>query len=208
MRFGRKQRRPDRPLVFVCSPYRGDMETNTQNARRYCRLVVERGGIPFAPHLLFTQFLNEDKAVERRRGLRLGMEMNSPALPLMILMSCTAKQSSMTTDATALSSSSSLLTSLIFMLLSCISLLLKSTCSYYIMRQAFWQRFCGIFSKSPQIFALSGDREFENAAQMCRKQTDFVHIFNHITICLYDIVLRDLTTAWTSVCKRRAVSSI
>ena len=75
MRFGRKQRRPDRPLVFVCSPYRGDMETNTQNARRYCRLVVEQGGIPFAPHLLFTQFLNEDKAVERRRGLRLGMEM-------------------------------------------------------------------------------------------------------------------------------------
>lgn len=75
MRFGRKQRRPDRPLVFVCSPYRGDMETNTQNARRYCRLVVEQGGIPFAPHLLFTQFLDEAKAAERRRGLQMGMEM-------------------------------------------------------------------------------------------------------------------------------------
>ena len=75
MRFGRKQRRPDRPLIFVCSPYRGDMATNTQNARRYCRLVVEQGGIPFAPHLLFTQFLNEDKVAERRRGLWMGMEM-------------------------------------------------------------------------------------------------------------------------------------
>ena len=75
MRFGRKQRRPDRPLIFVCSPYRGDTEANTQNARRYCRLVVEQGGIPFAPHLLFTQFLNEDKAAERRRGLWMGMEM-------------------------------------------------------------------------------------------------------------------------------------
>ena len=74
MRFGRKQRRPDRPLIFVCSPYRGDMATNTQNARRYCRLVVEQGGIPFAPHLLFTQFLNEGKAAERRCGLRMGME--------------------------------------------------------------------------------------------------------------------------------------
>ena len=59
----------------MCSPYRGDMATNTQNARRYCRLVVEQGGIPFAPHLLFTQFLDEDKAAERRRGLWMGMEM-------------------------------------------------------------------------------------------------------------------------------------
>ena len=75
MWFRRKSKRPDRPLIFVCSPYRGDMETNTQNARQYCRLVMEQGGIPFAPHLLFTQFLDEDKAVERRRGLRLGMEM-------------------------------------------------------------------------------------------------------------------------------------
>ena len=75
MRFGGKQRRPDRPLIFVCSPYRGGTETNTQNARRYCRLVMEQGGIPFAPHLLFTQFLDEENAAERRQGLRMGMEM-------------------------------------------------------------------------------------------------------------------------------------
>ena len=62
-------------LIYVCSPYRGNTETNTQNARRYCRLVMEQGGIPFAPHLLFTQFLNEDKVAERRRGLWMGMEM-------------------------------------------------------------------------------------------------------------------------------------
>ena len=75
MRFGRKQRRLDRPLIFVCSPYRGDIETNTQNARRYCRLVLKQGGIPFAPHLLFTQFLDEGKAEERRLGLHLGAQM-------------------------------------------------------------------------------------------------------------------------------------
>ena len=75
MRFRRNRPRPAKPVVFVCSPYRGDVETNTQNARRYCRLVMSRGGIPFAPHLLFTQFLNEDKAEERRCGLRMGMEM-------------------------------------------------------------------------------------------------------------------------------------
>ena len=75
MWFRRKSKRPDRPLIFVCSPYRGDMEANTQNARRYCRLVMEQGGIPFAPHLLFTQFLDENKAAERRQGLWMGREM-------------------------------------------------------------------------------------------------------------------------------------
>lgn len=64
-----------RPLIFICSPYRGDVETNTQNARRYCRFVLEQNGIPFAPHLLFTQFLNDDDDTERRVGLCLGVEM-------------------------------------------------------------------------------------------------------------------------------------
>ena len=32
MRFRRKTAPADRPVIFVCSPYRGDMETNTQNA--------------------------------------------------------------------------------------------------------------------------------------------------------------------------------
>ena len=71
MWFRRKSKRPDRPLIFVCSPYRGDMETNTQNARQYCRLVMEQGGIPFAPHLLFTQFLDDAIPKERERGLRM-----------------------------------------------------------------------------------------------------------------------------------------
>lgn len=75
MWFRKKSKRPDRPLIFVCSPYRGETEANIQNARRYCRLVMKQGGIPFAPHLLFTQFLDEDKAAERRQRLRMGMEM-------------------------------------------------------------------------------------------------------------------------------------
>ena len=65
----------NRPLIFICSPYRGDVDTNTQNARRYCRFALQQNGIPFAPHLMFTQFLNDDVPVERDAGLRLGMEM-------------------------------------------------------------------------------------------------------------------------------------
>lgn len=42
-----------------------------------------------------------------------GIEMNMPSLPLITLMSCTTRQSSIVIDATALSFASSLLTSLI-----------------------------------------------------------------------------------------------
>ena len=84
MRFGRKQRRPDRPLIFVCSPYRGDMATNTQNARRYCRLVVEQGGIPFAPHLLFPQFMHDDVPEERELALFMGIVMMTKCAELWV----------------------------------------------------------------------------------------------------------------------------
>lgn len=66
-----------KPLIFICSPYRGDVEANLENARRYCRFAIRRGGIPFAPHLLFTQFLDDSAAHERELGLELGLSMLS-----------------------------------------------------------------------------------------------------------------------------------
>ena len=61
-----------RPLVYICSPYAGDVETNVQKARRYCRFAVDKGYIPIAPHLLFTQFLNDDSPKERQLGIFFG----------------------------------------------------------------------------------------------------------------------------------------
>ena len=76
MKFLRKSRkRLNRPLIFVCSPYRGDVNAHVKCAHRYCRYVVKQGGIPFAPHLLFTQFLDDSKASERRKGMLMGAEM-------------------------------------------------------------------------------------------------------------------------------------
>ncbi len=60
-----KRTRTYRPLVYVCSPLSGDIAANQENARRYCRSVVERGGIPLAPHLLFPQFMDDTSAEER-----------------------------------------------------------------------------------------------------------------------------------------------
>ena len=61
-----------RPLVYICSPYSGDIDANTRAARYYSRFVVDRGYIPIAPHLLFTQFLDDNEPGERELGLFFG----------------------------------------------------------------------------------------------------------------------------------------
>ena len=60
----RKSSRTFRPVVYICSPYAGDVETNTA-ARRYSRFAVKAGCIPIAPHLLFPQFLDDKNFKER-----------------------------------------------------------------------------------------------------------------------------------------------
>ena len=61
-----------RPIVYICSPYSGDVVGNGAAARRYCRFAVDKGFIPIAPHLLYPQFLNDDDPSERELGLFFG----------------------------------------------------------------------------------------------------------------------------------------
>ena len=67
-----KSRKAFRPLVYICSPYAGNTEENTENARKYSRMAVNYGFIPIAPHLLFTQFLDDENVNERELGLHFG----------------------------------------------------------------------------------------------------------------------------------------
>ena len=60
-----------RPLVYICSPYAGDVEKNTYRARAFSRFAVEKKYIPIAPHLLCPQYLNEE--TERWLGLNMGI---------------------------------------------------------------------------------------------------------------------------------------
>lgn len=60
-----------RPLVYICSPYSGDMAGNMRKARQYCRFAVDRGAIPLAAHLLFPQFISE--STERELALFMDM---------------------------------------------------------------------------------------------------------------------------------------
>ena len=50
-------RRVYRPLVYICSPYAGDVERNVNMARVYSRFAVKNTCIPLAPHLLYPQFM-------------------------------------------------------------------------------------------------------------------------------------------------------
>jgi hypothetical protein len=61
-----------RPIVYICSPYAGDIEKNVTAARVYSRFAVDKGYIPFAPHLLFPQFLDDNDPKERQLGLFFG----------------------------------------------------------------------------------------------------------------------------------------
>ena len=66
-----KQEKQDRvrPLVYVCSPFSGDVEVNIENARRYSRFAVDSGCIPITPHLFFPQFMRDDDPKERNLAI-------------------------------------------------------------------------------------------------------------------------------------------
>ena len=58
-----------RPLVYVASAYSGDVITNIEKAKQYCRFSLEQGQIPLAPHLMFPLFMNDDNLAERELAI-------------------------------------------------------------------------------------------------------------------------------------------
>lgn len=62
-------------VVFISSPFGGDPDKNTIKARQYCRFAVEKGVTPYAPHLLFPQFMSDE--TERNVAIKMGLDMLS-----------------------------------------------------------------------------------------------------------------------------------
>ena len=58
--------------VFICSPFRGDMVANVELARKLCLLACLNDAAPFAPHLIYPQFLR-DVGAERDAGINAGL---------------------------------------------------------------------------------------------------------------------------------------
>ena len=56
--------------IYVCSKYAGDTKENLEKAKAYARYVAkECGAIPIAPHIYFTQFLDDNVPEERAFGV-------------------------------------------------------------------------------------------------------------------------------------------
>lgn len=66
-----------RPIVYICSPYAGDVETNVKAAQKYSRIAVNKGYIPLAPHLLYPQFMNDHLEKDRELSLFFGIVLMS-----------------------------------------------------------------------------------------------------------------------------------
>lgn len=61
-------------MIFVCSPYRGDVKGNVERAKKYAKFITRCGYIPIVPHLFYPQFLDDKDAEERILGITLGVE--------------------------------------------------------------------------------------------------------------------------------------
>ena len=73
-RIERKERKANyRPLVYICSPYSGNVDFNVTNARIYCKYAVDHKCIPIAPHLLFPQFMNDEEPTDRELAMFMNM---------------------------------------------------------------------------------------------------------------------------------------
>jgi len=64
-------------LIYVASPYAGDIERNIEYAKEACRTVMENGNAFFAPHLLYPAVLDDAVPAERQLGIDMGLTMLS-----------------------------------------------------------------------------------------------------------------------------------
>ena len=58
-----------KPLVYICSPFSGDIENNNKRTRAFCRFALDKGNIPLAPHLMFPQFMDDSNEQERDQAI-------------------------------------------------------------------------------------------------------------------------------------------
>ena len=73
-----------RPVVYICSPYSGDTERNIENAKKYSRFAVDRHYLPIAPHIYFTQFMDDDIPEERNTAIFMNRVLLSKCVELWV----------------------------------------------------------------------------------------------------------------------------
>jgi hypothetical protein len=59
--------------IFVCSPFAGEVDKNVRIAKHLCRMVMDAGHAPFAPHLLYPRFTDDAVPAQRAAGIACGL---------------------------------------------------------------------------------------------------------------------------------------
>lgn len=73
-----------RPIVYICSPYSGEVERNLEMARKYSRFAVDQHCLPITPHIYFTQFMNDEIPDERETALFMNLVLMSKCAELWV----------------------------------------------------------------------------------------------------------------------------
>jgi hypothetical protein len=62
-------------MIYVASPYAGDVEKNIEFAKQACHYVITTGNAFFCPHLLYPQVLDDNNLEERKIGMKMGKQL-------------------------------------------------------------------------------------------------------------------------------------
>lgn len=60
-------------MIYVASPYAGDIETNVEFAVAACDFVLRCGNGFIAPHLFYPKILDDSDPKQRKQGLEMGL---------------------------------------------------------------------------------------------------------------------------------------
>ena len=62
-------------IVYIASPYAGNVKDNAAFAKAACRMAMEQGSVPVAAHLLYPQILDDTVPEQRELGIRMGLRL-------------------------------------------------------------------------------------------------------------------------------------
>ncbi len=63
------------PVVYIASPYKGDMKRNLRKAAKYTAEAIKKGAVPITPHLFYSAVLDDTDPQERQTGMRMGIDL-------------------------------------------------------------------------------------------------------------------------------------
>lgn len=75
-------------LVYICSPYAGEVERNIRFAQEACHYAISQNCAPVAVHLIYPQLLDDMVPKERKIGIQMGLRILITCEELWLCGSC------------------------------------------------------------------------------------------------------------------------